>query len=135
MEEWAPIAGHAVLYAVSTEGRVWSFGRYGGGRYLRPGLASNGYLTVALGRNNTRTVHSLVAEAFLGPRPSGCDILHADGIRTNPRLANLRYGTRTENIYDAVAHGTWVRGPAIKKAWITRRQRYGRKGVKQCDIV
>jgi hypothetical protein len=74
---------------------------------LRPGIASSGYPTVALGRGRTRTVHSLVAEAFIGPRPHGMEVRHINGVRTDPRRVNLCYGTRSENILDAVAHGTW----------------------------
>lgn len=75
---------------------------------MKPGIASNGYPTVSLGRGNTRTVHSLVAAAFLGPCPTGQEIRHRDGNRQNPCSDNLHYGTRTQNIMDAVAAGTWM---------------------------
>lgn len=120
-ETWAPIAGWSGKYEVSDQGRVRSLTRqivqlarsgkpYAKtlvGRLLAPGVASNGYPTVALGRGNTRTVHSLVAEAFIGPCPAGKEVRHLDGNRLNPRLANLAHGTRSENILDAVAHGSW----------------------------
>lgn len=129
IEEWKPILGYRLPYAVSSYGRVWSF--FLGGRYLKPGIASNGYPTVSLGRGCTRTLPSLVAVAFLGPYPDKQEVRHKDGDRKNPRLDNLEWGTRTDNIYDAVRHGRWVRGPALKKAWETRRRLYGDKGVKQ----
>lgn len=133
IEEWRPIAGFEGRYEVSSFGRVRSFFR--GVRLLQPGIASNGYPTVCLGRGNTRTVHSLVAETFIGPCPPNCEVRHKDGCRTNPYKDNLEYGTRSANIFDAVRHGTWVRGPVLKKAWNTRRQRYGAKGVRQCVSV
>ena len=104
-ELWKPAVGHSG-YEVSSLGRVRSLHR--GGRILRPGTASNGYPTVALGRGKTRTLHSLVAEAFIGARPTGQVVRHKDGDRKNPRASNLIYGTRAENIKDAVAHGTWL---------------------------
>jgi hypothetical protein len=74
---------------------------------LRPGVAKRGYPSVCLGRRNSRTVHSLVLEAFVGPA-FGRDVRHKDGSKTNNALINLEYGTRTENILDAVRHGTWL---------------------------
>jgi len=50
-------------------------------------------------------VHSLVAEAFLGPRPAGYDIMHLNGDRKDNRAANLRYGTRKENLNQTYEYG------------------------------
>ena len=102
------------------EGRLVWAGAHAGFRtasekLLRPGIASNGYPTVALGRRNTRTVHSLVAEAFIGPVPVGCEVRHKDGDRKNPKLDNLEYGTRSDNIEDAFRHGTRQRSPNPRK--------------------
>jgi len=120
-ERWRAIVGFEGLYEVSDRGRVRSLdreypqlSRWGTiyikkqkGKILRPGVASNGYWTVALGRGKTRTVHSLVAEAFIGPRPNGCEVRHKNDIRTDSRLCNLEYGTRTDNIYDSIRNGGW----------------------------
>lgn len=46
--------------------------------------------------HRTRTVHSLVAEAHLGPRPPGLEVNHKDGDRINNRLENLEYVTKSE---------------------------------------
>ena len=110
-EEWRVLPSNST-YEVSSLGNVrsrdhlvWGGGVMGfytkPGRDLKPGIASNGYPTVALGRGNTRTVHSLVAEAFLGPTPFGKEIRHGDGNRENPKLDNLSFGTRLDNIEDA----------------------------------
>jgi hypothetical protein len=75
---------------------------------LRPGKASNGYLTVALnkdGKARSYCVHALVTGAFLGPRPEGLQVLHGPlgpGVNT---LGNLRYGTQSENMKDIILHG------------------------------
>lgn len=63
-----------------------------------------GYVRVSL-RGKTRYIHHLVLETFVGPRPSGCNGLHADDVRANNHLANLRWGTQSENMLDASANG------------------------------
>lgn len=112
-EIWKPVVGHSG-YEASDQGRVRSLLR--GIRILRPGLASNGYWTVALRGRKTRTVHSLVLEAFVGPRPEGMEVRHLDGNRLNACLSNLRYGTRVENAADSDRHGTRARGSRYKSA-------------------
>lgn len=111
LEQWRPVVGYEGLYEVSDLGRVRSLPRYGTiGKLLKPGTAKRGgYLYVNLcrdGRPLNRTIHVLVAEAFLGPRPEGFDVRHLDGNRLNCARANLAYGTRSENNLDAVRHGT-----------------------------
>jgi len=76
------------------------------GRVLRPGT-HNGYRYVNL--TNPRrcvNINVLVLEAFVSRRPFGSDSRHLNGDRADNRLANLRWGTRSENILDAVRHGT-----------------------------
>jgi hypothetical protein len=144
VEEWRPVPGFP-NYEVSSEGRVRSLDHvvWGGpragfytkkGRMLRPGAASHNYPTVVLGRGNTRTVHSLVAEAFIGPYPPGQEVRHKDGDRSNPRLENLEYGTRADNVRDAIRHGTHVgmqpgMGERIKAARLAQDPDSYRKGA------
>jgi hypothetical protein len=78
---------------------------------------------VALGRGNSQCVHKLVLLAFVGPNPPKYECLHANGDPADNRLVNLRWGTRSENIQDAVRHGTWMtpeRKAALSKGRITR---------------
>lgn len=112
MEIWKPIAGCAG-YEVSNLGRVRSLLK--AVKILRPGLASNGYLTVAL-RGQSRTLHSLVAEAFLGPRPAGMHVRHLDGKKSNYAIENLAYGTPAENRADSDRHGVSPRGSKYRSA-------------------
>lgn len=114
-EQWLLVVGHHG-YEVSDRGRVRSSLR--GGRVLRPGLASTGYYTVAL-RGVTRTVHSLVAEAFIGPRGAGLQVRHVDGDRRNNNLSNISYGTPKDNRADSERHGTAVRGEKYSTAKLT----------------
>lgn len=140
-EFWKPVLGHEGSYEVSNLGRVRSLDRiaeyerrdqYSGriitvrrrhrGAVLRPGRMSGGHLSVAIGRGNTRTVHSLVLEAFVGPCPTGMECLHKNGKHQDNRLANLRWGTRSENLHDAVRHGHKPIGEAVHTAKLTREQ-------------
>lgn len=124
-EEWKPVVGFEGVYEVSNLGRVRSLDRVyyqtsrGGcfhphkrkGQLLRPGLTSVGYPSVVLGRKRgTFLVHRLVAEAFIGPCPEGCEVRHKDGTRNNNTADNIEYGTRKENMADARRHGTLIQG-------------------------
>ena len=121
METWKPIPGWEDSYAASDLGRIKSLARVvmrRSGRplsikerILRPAPNVHGHLTVALsidGKPKTRPVHSLVAAAFLGPRPDGKEVCHGDGDQLNNQITNLRYGTRKENVADAMKHGTHI---------------------------
>jgi hypothetical protein len=111
-ERWAPAPGFEGHYLVSSEGRIRSLKRRqsdGSPIYVNWRTDRYGYATVALWRDSKATqrrVHVLVAAAFLGPRPVGQEVRHLDGNRSDPRLINLAYGTRSENSLDKRAHGT-----------------------------
>jgi hypothetical protein len=113
-EHWLPVVGWEGIYEVSDLGRVYSLPRkFVPAGYLTKGIINaQGYLAVMLscrprGLDATyRPVHILVAAAFLGPRPDGMEVRHLDGVRTNPVLSNLIYGTPGENQLDSVQHGT-----------------------------
>jgi hypothetical protein len=99
---WAAVKGFPG-YCVSDQGEV----RGPRGKPLKQtvgGRAKN-YKRVMLGGGSSAAkrhayVHHLVAEAFLGPRPEGALILHANDDGFDNRLANLRYGDRDENEMD-----------------------------------
>jgi hypothetical protein len=120
MERWRIIPGYP-LHMVSSEGRVFSWHSQ---RFLRPGIGSHGYWKLNLAMGETHSLHVLVAEAFLGPRPVGYDVCHKDDNRLNPRLKNLEYGTRAKNIQATVRRGTHsgLNSAARAKAWATRKR-------------
>lgn len=107
-EEWRRVGD--TLYDVSDWGRVRSWHRGSKPRILKAGMNPvNGYPTVSLtwdGMKTSRTVHSLVALEFIGPRPEGMEVRHLNGDPSDCRLANLTYGTPKENQADRVIHGT-----------------------------
>ena len=104
-EVWKPIPGYEGWYEVSDQGHVRTFRRGANGRLLKPGRMPQGHLSVALGRGNSQCVHKLVLLAFVGPAPDKHECCHNNGDPADNRLENLRWGTRSENIKDAYAHG------------------------------
>lgn len=111
MVEWRPCAGYPD-YEISEHGavrRISSHARWGC-REKTPWLR-NGYIFVKMPGNKSEKVHRLVAFSFIGAPPSPKhEVAHGDGTRTNNHFTNLRWATRSENMKDAVAHGT-RRGP------------------------
>lgn len=122
MAERRPVPGWEGFYDVDTDGNVYSLPRVvicrnGVRKPVRARTLSHafdcGYPMVTLKRAGEQwsvDVHRLVALAFLGAPPDGMEVLHGDGDRGNPKLSNLRYGTRLENAADAERHGTRARG-------------------------
>lgn len=55
-----------------------------------------GYYKVRI-NDRTRSIHSMVAETFIGERPDGYDIDHKDGNKLNNSVENLHYVSRKEN--------------------------------------
>lgn len=117
-----PIDGYPG-YSVDDTGNVYSCWRSGKhtakgpvfpSRLMKPGLAGNDYLTVALirdGEPRTHYVQHLVIAAFGPPRPDGVQqVRHLNGVRTDNRIANLAWGTPTENAGDTIRHGRTNRG-------------------------
>lgn len=111
-EEWRPVVSHPDRYDVSSLGRVRLRERTivrGVVTFTqRPRLLSTtvggrakNYLRVHLSEpERFAFVHTLVAEAFLGPRPAGALILHRNDDGFDNCADHLRYGTRDENELD-----------------------------------
>lgn len=133
-ESWRPIEGFP-NYLVSNKGRVYSLPRprydkpnyIQKGRLLSPRLGGHGYYYVGLcdkGNVTTKTVHRLVAEAFL-PNPNDFECVnHRDECRVNNFVENLEWCTTAYNV---------TYGGAIRK----RQARFHAigitKGIEQYD--
>lgn len=112
--EWKPIKGYEGLYEVSNDGRVRRL-KFINGKHnfekikeCKQTLNTWGYMTVNLskdGKGNTKRVHKLVANAFIGE--SDLQVDHIDGNKQNNRLDNLEYVTPKENTNRA-----WKKGIA-----------------------
>lgn len=104
---WKPIADFEERYLVSDSGQVWSLLRH---RALKPTIDRYGYEKVVLSKNGKpfyRTVHRLVAHAFV-PNPNNLTTVnHINEDKTDNRAVNLEwlsvadndnYGTRNERM-------------------------------------
>jgi len=108
-EIWKAIPGFEGSYEASDQGRIRSLDRVvteARGRskqvkgvVLKPAPSNSGHMSVVPGRvAKTRSVHTLVALTFLGPPPPGHEVLHRNHTPADNRLANLKYGTRSQNL-------------------------------------
>ena len=105
-EVWRPVVGAEGRYEVSSLGRVRSLLRKVP-QVLKPTVGTHGYMTLYIyadGKRRLRSVHQLVAEAFIGPRPDGVDVRHLNGVKSDCRAVNLAFGSRSQNMLDAVEH-------------------------------
>ena len=111
-EEWKDIPEYEGLYQVSNLGRVKSLCYQGKKRdmTLKAGVLSKGYLGVVLSKDGVRknrSIHRLVAEAFI-PNPCGLPCInHKDECKTNNTVTNLEwcdykynnhYGSRMDKV-------------------------------------
>lgn len=145
-ERWRAVPG-AEMYEASSFGRVRRVTRATNtyeGRILRPVENGRGYPVVNLwvrGKRYQRQVHQLVAEAFLGPKPTVLhEVAHNDGNSRNPQAANLRWATRAENHADKLRHGTHNRGQRHGLSKLTDEQaaeiiRLRKAGVQLRDLA
>lgn len=128
-------------YLASREGHVKHI-RADRPRY--PFVSAKGYCYVGFrmnGKNHNRTVHTMVAEAFIGPRPEGADIRHLDGNPANNHIENLTYGTKAENMADRERHGRTRRGESNGNARLPDedadeiRRLYAEKKANQYELA
>ena len=86
------------LYAITSCGKVWS---YKSKKFLKPGVGSNGYLSVVLvknGEKKSHNIHRLVADAYL-PNPNNLtEVDHIDNDKTHNYLNNLQWITHRDNV-------------------------------------
>jgi hypothetical protein len=117
-------------YWVTELGRVFSAGtnwRGYGLRQLKAIPNSHGYLRVRVvkpyGVRTSVFVHKLVAEHFVGPRPSPAhEVRHLNGDQVDNRAKNLAWGTQQDNADDRERHGRTARGEHNGFAKLTTKQ-------------
>lgn len=92
-------------YEITPTGELWSIRCE---RWLKPSMAA-GYKHIVLYSGEKeigKSIHCLILETFVGPCPNGMEACHNNGIKTDNRLDNLRWDTRSNNQKDAIKHGT-----------------------------
>jgi len=100
-EIWKDVVGTNGDYMVSSTGIVISL-KFGKIIIKKQTLAKGTYLVVSIfynGKQKSRKVHQLVAEAFLGHTPCGMELVvnHIDFNKQNNKLENLEIVTSREN--------------------------------------
>ena len=117
MEIWANVPGTDGFYSASNQGRVRrnagvinrASNRPMSGKILSASPNTEGHLQVGIfGRKET--VHKLVYTAHMGPVPDGQLVRHLDDVKSNNWLSNLRAGSQSDNMQDAVRNGARLGG-------------------------
>src|SRR5699024_12319359 len=114
-EQWKPVKGFEGKYIVSNFGNVMSIPRTYtdklGREYTIDGFtltkqeSNAGYENVFFGSSISKSVHRLVAEAFV-PNPNEFpEVNHIDGDKKNNCASNLEWVTHSENIKHAIKTG------------------------------
>ena len=92
------------LYAVTTDGAIWSYPKAGSGghsgKWLKPDTKPNGYQTVTLVKDGVKTrqlIHRIVAIAYLPNTENKPCVNHKNGVKTDNSTGNLEWCTWAEN--------------------------------------
>lgn len=95
------IKGYEKLYAITKNGKVWSFRNK---KYLKPLLVGNGYYQFGLSVKGVRKAflaHRLVLNAYLGKSLKKKQVNHKNGVKIDNQLENLEWMSAKENMQHA----------------------------------
>lgn len=147
MEVWKSIEG-APFYEVSNLGRVRSIDRevtvspkgktpytsVKKGRVLRLSTNKYGYYTVSFylhtGKEVTKTVHRLVAEAFIPNPENKPTVNHIDGDIKNNKVDNLEWATMMEQMIHAAENNLMAKKLKSQKIRV-----FGKDGTHVGDFI
>ena len=137
IEEMKDIKDYKGEYAITRDGKVWSYKRK---KFLKPRLVG-GYHQVVLckdGKKKDLYIHRLVAEAYI-PNPDNLpQVNHKDEDKSNNCVENLEwcdakyninYGTRTKKISKPVYC------EELDRTFKSQVEAARELGLKQCNIV
>lgn len=111
IEKWEDVVGYKGYYQVSSFGRVRSLSRVSQmkngvkrkvkGKLISTSHLDRGYPKVSLygpsGKCEPKSVHRIVAKAFIPNPENKTEVNHINGIKHDNRLVNLEWCTRLEN--------------------------------------
>lgn len=88
-------------YYISKDGRLLKLYKTGNIKFINPRLDAYGYMRVSITDNNgkrkDRKMHRLMAQTFLPNPENKPEVNHINGDKTDYRLENLEWCTRSEN--------------------------------------
>jgi hypothetical protein len=107
---WVDVVNYEDKYEVSSYGDIRN---KTSGKILSKSLMGKGYVKADLWDGNVRwqtSVHRIVATAFVDNPQGLTEVNHINGIKTDNRVSNLEWATRSDN----VSHSCYVLGNLIK---------------------
>jgi len=143
-EEWRDVVGFNG-YKISNYGKIGSFRIIGptGGigdkfRLMKQSIDSKGYVKIGLKRKGETIgifAHTMVLEAFCGPKPPQMECRHLDGNPLNNHIDNLKWGTRKENAHDRHIHGSDIIGEDHHSSKLNKDQVKAIKIILQSKLI
>ncbi len=108
MKKWLPVPNYEGLYEVSNLGKIKSinYNHTKVEKILAEKSHKSGYKTVVLcknGEKKNKSIHILVASAFIPNPQKKCQVNHIDGNKSNNCVENLEWVTASENIRHSFA--------------------------------
>ena len=154
MEVWKDVIGYEGYYQISNYGLVKSLDRVVDknigqkkllkSRLLKQGIDKDGYKHVILyknGRGSIFKTHKLVAIAFIDNPNNKKEINHKNGVKTDNKIENLEWCTRSENVKHAFKNG--LKKPIFGETHVSSKLseeqaikiKYGHKDLTQYQIA
>lgn len=123
---------YGMNYLVREDGKIFSTNKFdenGNPVEIKQRLNPDGYLTITIGLTHirrSRTVHKIIADAFIPTNDKTLEVDHIDNNRLNNHLSNLQWITHAENVSKI---------PFERKSNARRGSKNGRAKLNEQDIT